>query len=219
MWQIYKYSENYESIDAGRQPHVALTEPFQVFDFNFSPSALRPTVEHLKKATFASDQELAVTADGILNGVIFWQDLQLDGNTRINMCPGYNPGEPLHFQQAFQALEPIRLKVGDVLPLQAEHSISEIKFAVDQSKFAHVNVGEGYTDRRTSLPLFDGRLVVAHQKVQDQFKKLTEGATFNKEVHETAARTAIQIAMDPGGFEGASIDPGRASMLAMSLFP
>jgi len=55
--------------------------------------------------------------------------------------------------------------------------------------------------------------------MQDQFKKLTEGATFNKEVHEVSARTAIQIAMDPAAYEGGSVDPGRASMLAQSLFP
>ena len=106
-------------------------------------------------------------------------------------------------------------QAGDKLPLQAEHSISDLKFAVDQSNLHNPE----YAERRTQLPLFDGRAVVQAQKMQDQFKKLTEGATFNKEVHETAARTAIQIAMDPGAFEKANIDPGRASMLAMSLFP
>ena len=100
-----------------------------------------------------------------------------------------------------------------MLPLQCEHSVSDIKFAVDQGKLPN------YADRKGKFPLFDGRLIVANQKMQDQFKKLTEGATFNKEVHEVSARTAIQIAMDPAAYEGGSVDPGRASMLAQSLFP
>lgn len=219
MWHLYKYTENYESIDAARQPHIALTEPFQVFDFNFAANALRPKTDHLRKATFASDHDLPVIADGVLNGVIFWQEVQLDSHKTINMCPGYDPEEPLHFQQAFQCLEPLLLHAGDTLPLQAEHSISDVKFAVDQSRFPDLNHDQTYGDRRTQLPLFDGRLVVSNQKLQDQFKKLTEGATFNKDVHEEAARTAIKIAMDPGALEGAAVDPGRASMLAMSLFP
>eukprot|EP00656_Telonema_subtile_P035073 TRINITY_DN3907_c0_g1_i3.p1 TRINITY_DN3907_c0_g1~~TRINITY_DN3907_c0_g1_i3.p1 ORF type:complete len:259 (-),score=62.66 TRINITY_DN3907_c0_g1_i3:175-951(-) len=219
MWQLYRYTENYESIDLAKQPHVVLTEPFEVFDFNFSPSALRAKVEPLKTSTHHSDHELDVINEGVLNGVVFWQDLQLDHTTRINMGPGWNSEEPLMYQQAFQTVEPLVLKVGDKLPIQAEHSISDVKFAVDQSAFAALNEGCAYNDRRTQLPLFDGRLVVANQKMQDQFKKLTEAATFNKEVHETASRVAIQIAMDPGSFEGGNVDPGRASMLAMSLFP
>lgn len=213
MWHLYKYTENYESIDAGKTPYIPLADPFECFDFNFSSSGLKPVVTTLKKETRCADHEIDIIANGTLNGMIFWTEMELDAHRTINMCPGYCPENPLHYQQAFQCMEPINLTTGDVLPLQCEHSISDIKFAVDQGKLPN------YAERKGKFPLYDGRLVVATQKMQDQFKKLTEGATFNKEVHETSVRTAIQIAMDPAAYEGGSVDPGRASMLAMSLFP
>jgi len=134
MWQLYKYTENYESIDAARTQHIAMTEPFEVFGFNFSASGLKPVVSVLKKATCCADHELPVIADGTMNGIIFWSELELDSHRTINMAPGWCPENPLHAQQAFQAMEPLNFVAGDMLPLQCEHSVSDIKFAVDQGK-------------------------------------------------------------------------------------
>jgi type II protein arginine methyltransferase len=96
--------------------YKALTEPFEVFHFDF-----------VKGAIFPERKTISVRAkrDGVGQCVIFWFDMHLDAKTSITN----EPGSTTHWEQALQCLDTeVAIRAGQTLRLEAEHDCLIIRF-------------------------------------------------------------------------------------------
>ncbi|HEX8556983.1 MAG TPA: 50S ribosomal protein L11 methyltransferase [Pyrinomonadaceae bacterium] len=96
--------------------YEALTEPFEVFRFDFRGGLIRP-----------SSRTISVPAAraGACHAVVFWFDMQLDEDISISN----EPGSTTHWEQAIQCLEhEVAVGAGDVLQFEAGHDCHAVVF-------------------------------------------------------------------------------------------
>lgn len=126
----WRWRADYEGVNLEkcRDKWRALGDPVQVFDFDFydvSVNDLRPAARAL---------DVAVTAAGVFNAVVFWFELHLDDTTSVSTSP-HDGTKGQTWQQAVQYLEEVTVAPGDVLPLVASHDTYSISFEVDDARF------------------------------------------------------------------------------------
>lgn len=98
--------------------YTPLTEPFEVFHFDFANGKIVP-------------ERKTITVRGLRDGVgqcaIFWFDMQLDQTISISN----EPGSTTHWEQALQCLDrEVPIRAGETVVIEAEHDCSAISFKV-----------------------------------------------------------------------------------------
>lgn len=191
----FLFTPSYMNVDASRLRYLQLSEPFDVFAFDFASATPEP-------------QETKIVLDAIAAGtagaVLFWFDLQLDEDTWLSNAP--DSGVSFHWHQAMQYLPEARVEPGMRLGLTAKHQGSGIAFAwtegdIPQSAFSR-------------LPRVDPTSWAQAMELEAQTQQLLSHARSSPEEHARVAEVAIRIAVDPGRFR---IDPKVAQRFA-SLF-
>lgn len=115
LMQQYK-TLNYFPVRLAAFEYAALTEPFEVFRFDFARELIRPA-----RKKFV----VPVTRDGACHAVVFWFDMQLDEEISISN----GPGSTTHWEQAVQCLEhETAVRAGETLQIWAEHDCASILF-------------------------------------------------------------------------------------------
>lgn len=113
---------NYSPVRLDAFEYTPLTEPFEVFHFDFV------------NGTIASERKtISVPAmrDGVGHCVIFWFNMQLDEENSISN----EPGSTTHWEQALQCLETeVVVRAGATLLIDAEHDCQTIRFRSCETK-------------------------------------------------------------------------------------
>jgi type II protein arginine methyltransferase len=113
--QQYK-TLNYLPVRLAAFEYAALTEPFEVFRFDFAREPIRPARKKLA---------VPVTRDGLCHAVVFWFDMQLDEEISISN----EPGSTTHWEQAVQCLEhETAVRAGETLQVGVEHDCLSVVF-------------------------------------------------------------------------------------------
>lgn len=113
--QQYK-TLNYFPVRLAAFEYTALTEPFEVFRFDFAREPIRPARKKLA---------VPVTRDGDCHAVVFWFDMRLDEEISISN----EPGSTTHWEQAVQCLEhELTVRAGETLQVGAEHDCCSVVF-------------------------------------------------------------------------------------------
>jgi type II protein arginine methyltransferase len=111
----------YFPVRLGAFDYTPLTEPFEVFHFDFTGGAIAP-----------ASKVIPVTAkrSGICHAVIFWFNMHLDEEISLSNYPG----SETHWEQALQCLETaVPVRAGETLSIEAGHDCSAVLFTVNGS--------------------------------------------------------------------------------------
>ena len=104
--------------------YTPLTEPFEVFHFDFENGSIVPD----RKTISIRGQR-----DGVGQCVIFWFNMQLDQKISITN----EPGSTTHWEQALQCLErEVPIRAGEMLTVETEHDCNVISFKVCAARAA-----------------------------------------------------------------------------------
>lgn len=111
--------------------YEALTEPFEVFRFDFASDVILPSRKTIS---------LPVTRAGTCHAVVFWFHMQLDEEISISN----EPGSTTHWEQAVQCLKrEMTVGAGDELQLEAVHDCNTIIF----EQPTNVSAGDAHASR------------------------------------------------------------------------
>jgi hypothetical protein len=106
----------YFPVRLGAFAYTPLTDPFEVFHFDFANGAIVP---QQKTITVRAQR------DGMGHCIIFWFNMQLDAETSISN----EPGSTTHWEQALQCLDTeVAVQAGETMVIEAEHDCHIIAF-------------------------------------------------------------------------------------------
>lgn len=202
LWDIdinllnpYRFSTTFVGVDAKESGFRALTEPFDVFSFDFS--AADPA---------AQDTEIQVPAiaDGVAGAMLFWFDMQLDENRWISNAP--DSAKPAHWKQGLQLLPEVQVSTGMVLPVVAKHNGSVLKFHWKQDALP--------MEAFSKIPLFDPRWLAATHELEHQTRGLLQHCMQNPDEYARVAELAKRFAVDPAAYD---LDPAIAQRFAAAF--
>ena len=74
----YRWNSDYTAIDLSKTVYRRLSDVFDVFSFNFLESGDEDEIRNM---------EIPIVEHGILSAVVFWFDLDLDGENRLSSDP------------------------------------------------------------------------------------------------------------------------------------
>jgi len=190
----YRFAPRFINVDASRLNYRALTEPFDVFEFDFSNSN-----------TAAQEKELLIPAiaDGVAGAVLFWFDLQLDESTWLSNSP---QTDGPHWQQGLHFLAEARVDCGSPLPLLARHDGSRLGFGWRQEAIPK--------ERFSALPRFDPRLLAQAKELDERTRELWQHCTRDAGEYGKVAELAMRFAIDPASH---GIDPTIAQRFAATF--
>jgi hypothetical protein len=107
---------NYFPVRLDAFEYTPVTEPFVVFNFDFVNGTIVPERKKI---------EVRAERDGTAQCVIFWFNMQLDGENSISN----EPGSTTHWEQALQCLEnEVAVRAGETFVIDAEHDCHLIRF-------------------------------------------------------------------------------------------
>jgi predicted RNA methylase len=99
-----------------------LTEPFEVFRFDFENGTIVPDRKTIT---------VQATSDGAGQCIIFWFNMQLDEENSISN----EPGSTTHWEQALQCLDgEIAVRAGDTVEIKAEHDCRVVRFRLSHEE-------------------------------------------------------------------------------------
>jgi len=108
-----------QMVELGAEPHRLLTEPFPVFDFDFTQSVPNGGEKRL---------EVKAIAEGAIHAVAIWYDLYLDDTITMTTAPGV---ERNHWKQAVDFVPTdIPVTRGQVLRADARYAGTRLKVAI-----------------------------------------------------------------------------------------
>ena len=199
-----RFQSDYYGLQLREEPHKRLSEPFDVFGFDFGRTAALGAT-YLEGAWRG---DVTVVVGGRLNCVVFWHALDLGEAT---LATGPDEAETC-WLQACQPLEEIWVEAGTPVPLKASHQGSRCTFSVERS--------EDYADRRTATDLYDPRALALHNELAVQSAKLEKTVVFDSEARQEAADAALGVAVDPArlGWGGRYVDGSCALQFAWTFF-
>ncbi|HYD80791.1 MAG TPA: 50S ribosomal protein L11 methyltransferase [Paucimonas sp.] len=192
----YRASLNFINVDASKLAYRALSEPFDVFAFDFASAGPAPEEK---------ESRLPAIAPGTAGAVLFWFDLQLDETTWISNDPAAE--NALHWKQGLQFLPEVQVEAGSPLPLAAKHDGSSLRF--------HWLQEEMRKEAFSRLPRLDPRWVAANGELEQQTRGLLQHCTQNPEEYSKVAEIAKRFAIDPAAH---GIDPAIAQRFASMFF-
>jgi Ribosomal protein L11 methyltransferase (PrmA) len=107
---------HYFPVRLGAFEYTPLTDPFEVFHFDFANGAIVPERKTITVRT---------KRDGVGQCVVFWFNMRLDKETSISN----EPGSTTHWEQALQCLDTeVALRAGETMAIEAEHDCLIITF-------------------------------------------------------------------------------------------
>lgn len=192
----YLYTPGFVNVDASELGHRPLSEPFDVFTFDFANA--EPVADDCEPDVVAIDE-------GTVGGVLFWFDLELDDVRTLSNAP--NRGGGLHWNQGLQFLPEVRVSRGESLPLLGRHDGSSLSFSWDRDRVD--------PDACSSIPRFDPRCFAAISELEERTQGLLNHCRWNPEDYRKVAELAARIGADPGAH---GIDPVIARRFSGAFF-
>jgi len=192
----YRATPGFINVDATKLAYCPLTDPFDVFAFDFASASPVPDERALC---------LPAIASGMAGAVLFWFDLELDETCWISNDPqGENA---FHWKQGLQFLPEVHVEAGGQLPLVAGHDGSSLRFrwqpeALPAEAFAKV-------------PRFDPRWLAASSELEQQTQGLLQHCTQNPDEYAKVVEIAQRFAIDPATH---GLDPAIAQRFALMFF-
>jgi type II protein arginine methyltransferase len=191
----YRASPSFFNVDASTLPYRALTEPFDVFTFDFAGASPAPDERELRVRTIAP---------GSAGAVLFWFDLGLDDSCWLSNAPHADSG--LHWKQALQVLPEARVDAWTDLPLIARHDGSALQFRWKQDALPK--------EALSGLPRLDPRWLAASSALEQQNQSVLQHCSQNPNEYAKVAEIAQRFAVDPAAHD---LDPTIAQRFA-SMF-
>jgi protein arginine N-methyltransferase 7 len=188
----YRYSPSFINVDAGKLRYRALTEPFDVFTFDFSTADPAPQARELRVAS---------VSQGTAGAVLFWFDLQMDETSWISNDP--NTPTSLHWKQGLQFLPEVRVSSGMELPVLARHDGSGLKIQWQPDVLPR--------EAFSRLPRFDPRWLAATQELEQQTRTLLQHCAADAEEYRKVAELALRFAIEPAAHD---LEPAIAQRFA-----
>lgn len=188
----YRFSPEFINVDAERIAHRPLSEPFDVFAFDFANASPEPQEREV---------DLVATADGTAGAVLFWFDLQLTPDQWLSNAPG--AAQRFHWKQALQFLPEVQVRDGMALPLTARHNGSALTFRWRPDTLP--------PESFSKLPRFDPTAFQQAAQLQAQTTSLFQHCMADRAEYERVAQLAQLFAVDPGAHE---LDPRIAQRFA-----
>lgn len=161
----YRWHPTYMAgVDLCEDAYVALSEPVQVFQFDF----LIPP-DSSERRTF----DLAFTKRGKFNAVLFWYDMTLIDEINISTRPGVTDA-PSSMRAAVQFMPgKIAVEDGLVLPLTCAHNTVGIQFTVEDAEYDEVSKKDASFPKYHFHMLQDhGRLHAYSDAIERQVAKI-----------------------------------------------
>ncbi len=192
----YRFSSAFINVDADKLGYRALTDPIDVYSFDFADATPAP-----------AEKELRVPAieRGCAGAVLFWFDLQLDEAVCLSNAPGAGSG--LHWKQGLQFLPEVQVEPAMPLPLIARHDGSSLTFRWKQDDLPKQALSR--------LPRFDLRSLAAISELEQQTRGLLQHCAQNADEYAKVAELAKRFAVDPAAHE---LDPIIAQRFAATFF-
>lgn len=191
----YRSSPAFASVDASTLPHRKLSEPFDVFSFDFASAGPAPQEKPLRPVAIE---------DGTAGALLFWFDLRLDATRWISNVP--RAGKGPHWKQGLQVLPEVRVKAGAPMPLLARHDGSALTFQWNREQLDQ--------DALSQVPRFDPRWLAANADLEQQTGSLLQHCAQSSEEYLKVSDIAQRFAVDPGAHK---LDPAIAQRFA-SMF-
>jgi hypothetical protein len=193
----YRFTAEFANVDAKELDYRPLSEPFDVFAFDFAQADPSPQESQI---------DLVARADGIAGAVLFWFDLEMTPGRWLSNEPGRGPG--FHWKQGLQFLPEVRVAKDGALPLTARHNGSSLMFrwrqdAVPQEAFS-------------ALPRFDPRVFQQASELQAQTAGLFQHCMSDPAEYRKVAELAQRFAVDPAAH---GIDPRIAERFVAKFLP
>lgn len=201
----FRYRPEYFNADLLTMDYKILSEPFDVFEFDFQHQYRREFIRIEPQSKFF---DVEMTESGVASAVCFWWTLWLTED--IVLCTGPYEDYTLHWKQAIAYLPEIRVVQGAKLPLVGHHNTFGISFAIHPDR---ATLREGLTVI-TKPPRIDPELEKMHEKLtklQEEFYKALQN---EKEFLRTRAAVA-RLATQPGVF---GVNPEIIGRLVRSFF-
>jgi protein arginine N-methyltransferase 7 len=192
LFNPYRASTSFINVDAGKLAWRALSDPFDVFAFDFTNAGPEPQEQSL---------QLAVSTAGTAGAVLFWFDLGLDQDTWISNAP--DASDAAHWKQGLQFLPEVRVEAGMVVPLMARHNGSALAFQWQADGLPR--------DALSKLPMCDPRWVAASADIEQQTGSLLQHCAQHPDEYLKVAQIAQRFAIDPGAWD---LDPAIAQRFA-----
>ncbi|UXY16198.1 tetratricopeptide repeat protein [Chitiniphilus purpureus] len=199
IWEIdatllnpYRAAPGSSNVDAARLGHRALSAPFDVFAFDFASAGPAPQQQPIS---------VPALAPGMAGAVLFWFDLNLDGEHWLSNAP--DSGDALHWKQGLQLLPEVRVAPGMPLPLLARHDGSNLAFAWQDDALPQ----EG----RATTPRYDPRWLAAAAELEQHTRNLLQHCAANPDEYAKVAQIAQRMAIDPAAH---GLDPVIAQRFA-----
>lgn len=175
------FTPSYMNVDASRLRYRALSEPFDLFSFDFATATPEPQEVRILSAA---------TSAGTAGAVLFWFDLQMDEQRWLSNAPQAQPS--YHWHQGMQYLPEIQVESGMPLPLTAKHQGSGLSFAwrdaeIPQRAFSR-------------LPRVDPSSWAQSMELEAQTQQLLQHCRSNPEEYARVAELAMRIAIDPARY-------------------
>jgi protein arginine N-methyltransferase 7 len=191
----YRGSPAFTGVDASTLPHRTLSEPFDVFAFDFASAGPAPQQKLLRPLA---------TDSGMAGALLFWFDLRLDATRWISNVP--RRGKAPHWKQGLQILPELRVEAGNALALLARHDGSALEFQWNKEELDHAAL--------SPVPRFDPRWLAANADLERQTRSLLQRCSQSHDEYQKVADIAKRFAVDPGAHQ---LDPAIAQRFA-SIF-
>jgi protein arginine N-methyltransferase 7 len=201
----FRYRPEYFNVDLLQLEHKILSEPFEVFEFDFQHQYRREFVKIDPQSKFF---DVEITEDGVASAVAFWWELQLTED--IVLCTGPFEDYSLHWKQAVQYIPEARVRTGTKLPLVAFHNTYGLNWAIHPDR---ATLREGLSVI-VKPPRIDPELEKMHErlgKLQEEFYKAMVN---EKEFLKTRAAVS-RLAIQPGMF---GVNPEIINRLVRSFY-
>jgi hypothetical protein len=192
----YRFSPAFINVDANKLNYRKLTEPFDLFSFDFSKASPAPEEKELL---------LPAIAEGTVGAVLFWFDLQLDDTHWISNDP--NQKAQLHWKQGLQFLPEVQVNAAMSLPIVAKHNGSGLTFQWKQDALPK--------EALSKLPRFDPRWLAATNELDQQTRGLLQHCMQNAGEYTKVAELAKRLAINPAQYD---LDPIISQRFAATFF-
>ena len=192
----YRFYPEYINVDLAKLDHVPLSEPFDVFHFDFNQAKVAEEEVEIK---------VPIKGEGVVGAVAFWFEVQLDEQTRISSGPFTDPH--LNINQALQYLSEVQVNADMELTVMAKHTGSHVMFGLK---------GEGIPEENIiRTPRFDPQWLALHKQLQTNAGQMMQWIYSNPDEFKATVETAVRMAVHPAEF---GVDPEVAARFASSFF-
>ena len=192
----YRHSStSFVNVDADQLKYRWLSEPVDVFAFDFATATPVPQEVELR---------LPIIASGAAGAILFWFDVQLDAESCLSNRPG--SGSSLHWRQGIQFLQEAQVDTSMTLPLVARHDGSSLTFKWQP--------GAVQAEHFSRIPVFDPRVVASAIALDRQTLEIHHHCRQNPTMCADVAELALRFAVDPALHD---IDPGVARRFAKTF--